>query len=149
MLDNMYAYSSFPLLKKAALVAMVSRAESDTHFQSSIRKFVSLESSTCTLTAGDLYRALEVEMVDDMQEEAQRLLFSQKGRSSKGRKALRVRPRPLEGLSAHDVHEMQLATQGLDSFKQHLFSKCEELVNRVDVASDNEVSYSEWLAATA
>jgi len=144
ILDNMYAYSSFPLLKKAALVAMVSRAESDAAFTDCIRKFMSLDSSTSALKTKDLYRALEVEMVQDMQAQVQQILRPPRGRGRRARACaawLERQPRT--------IVDPAKAQQGLELFKKTLYTISEELVARIDVASDNEVSYSEWLAATA
>jgi len=147
LLDNMYAYSSFPLLKKAALVAMVSRAESDDNFSSCIAKFMSLHSSkTSGLNAHDVYEALNAELIDDMADKAQRFLsglppFPSSPVGSVRRLARRRRR------GAKTESEGAVA-DGRERFKKLLTQAAEDLIHKIDVSKDNQISYSEWLAAT-
>lgn len=143
LLDQMHAYGNFPLLKKAALVAMVSRAESDEHFAPSIERFMSLDRNmTSSIDVEDLYGALSEEMLQDMQTLVQKLVAKANNGNSKknGRKQ---RSTAAQSMSRHMLSSM------MDRFRADLKDDVERLVNKVDATGTGHISYSEWLAATA
>lgn len=157
LLDNMYAYSSFPLLKKAALVAMVSRAESDFVFSRCIAKFMSLEQGTSGIGPEDMYKCLHAELVDDVGSQARKLVSSALGSGADciQPKPCRLRRNPLgkrrqrrEAAEAGAASPIGDAAKGLERFQSDLLKVAEELVHRMDVSDSHRVSYSEWLAAT-
>lgn len=156
LLDNMYAYSSFPLLKKAALVAMVSRAESDANFSSCIEKFMSLDrQDSSDVTVTDLYKALRAELVEDMGDKARQLLGLPSrgpGQSASGRAATRWPcrwRRPTSPPAAPAGAEREAAGRGLQRFQTELRKVAEDLVHKIDASATRSISYCEWLAATA
>lgn len=142
LLDQMHAYGNFPLLKKAALVAMVSRAESDEDFAPSIERFMSLDRNmTSSIDVEDLYGALSEEMLQDMQTLVQKLVAKANNGSKKnGRKQ---RSSAAKSMSRHMLASM------MDRFRADLKDDVERLVNKVDATGTGHISYSEWLAATA
>jgi len=133
LLDQMHAYSSYPLLKKAALVAMVSRAESDADFLPLIEKFMSFgshKSMNYCIGVDDLYRALHDEVLGDMERNVKTVLQGDMSFSNSGRRR-RKRRRP-----------------ATERFKEELLSQVEELIRKIDCDASGTISYSEWLAAT-
>mmetsp|Transcript_14059 Transcript_14059/g.38432 ORF Transcript_14059/g.38432 Transcript_14059/m.38432 type:complete len:658 (-) Transcript_14059:58-2031(-) len=136
LLDRVYEYSAFPLLKKAALVAMVSRAESDVDFLPCAEKFMSFGSHGAmnfAIDATDLYEALLEELSEEMESMVKRTLRPDHGR----RFARRRQPYCLR----HD-------DLGGGRFKAALRSDVVQLVRKVDCDGSGSMSYSEWLAAT-
>jgi serine/threonine protein kinase len=120
LLDRMHTYSSFPLLKRAVLVAMVSRAESDTAFAPCIEKFTSIGSHSnmnTKITSEDIYESL-AEPFKDI-----------------------IPPRKACG--------QFMCHSGFSRFyhtMQDLRGDLEQLIARIDASGC--ISYSEWLAAT-
>jgi len=150
LLDQMHAYGNFPLLKKAALVAMVSRAESDEDFAPSIERFMSLDRNmTSSIDVEDLYRALSEEMLQDMQSLVQKSL--DKGSTSKMRRKQRNMPssKSVSREHAFGVASKHMLSSMMDRFRMDLKDDVERLVNKVDATGTGHISYSEWLAATA
>lgn len=137
VLDQMYRYASFPLLKKAALVAMVSRAESDVDFLPCIERFMSFgshHSMNYAISATDIHQALLEELSREMDTSVRLALHSEK--SSR----MRVRSRtPARGLPGKIFGRR---------FKQELRAEVDQLVQKIDCDGDGSISYSEWLAAT-
>eukprot|EP00435_Cladocopium_sp_Y103_P031265 s200_g7.t2 len=143
LLDQMHAYGNFPLLKKAALVAMVSRAESDEDFAPSIERFMSLDRNmTSSIDVEDLYKALSEEMLQDMQTLVQKLVAKGNNGNSK-KNGHRQRSSAAKSMSRHMLSSM------MDRFRQDLKDDVQRLVNKVDATGTGHISYSEWLAATA
>jgi len=149
LLDQMYSYSSFPLLKKAALVAMVSRAESDSQFPSCIEKFMSLSGpSKQGVSAEDIYKALSNELVSDMERKAHRILsepFVTEHRRLLSASAPRLRRRPRSSTGRQPQGTLRDCRE---RFASELRTVSEELANKISVDTMPLVSYSEWLAAT-
>jgi len=141
LLDQMYSYGSFPLLKKAAIVAMVTRAESDADFAPSIERFMSLDRNlTSGIDTEDIYGALSEEMLDDMRKMVRKSIAgearSRRGRSRETRRVPQAASRqPLECT--------------MKKFQMELREDVARLVNKVDATGTGHISYSEWLAATA
>ncbi|CAK9068612.1 unnamed protein product [Durusdinium trenchii] len=149
LLDQMHAYGNFPLLKKAALVAMVSRAESDEDFAPSIERFMSLDRNmTSSIDVEDLYGALSEEMLEDMQSLVRKSLAVTTSRpeGSRGSRARQSQRRPSVASKSLSRH---LRTSMMDRFQTDLKKDVERLVNKVDATGTGHISYSEWLAATA
>lgn len=135
LLDQMYAYGAFPLLKKAALIAMVSRAESDVDFLPSVEKFMSFgshRSMNYAIGATDLYSALLEELATEMDVGVRRALGRRRA-SARGSSERRA----LAGAGA-----------GASSFKRRLRENVEQLLRKIDCDASGNISYSEWLAAT-
>jgi len=138
MLDQMYAFSTFPLMKKAAVVAMVSRAESDSDFLPYIEKFMSFgsyASMNCAISADDLHSALVEELVVDMQQTLKRTLDSGRCQPS-GRVARRRR------------RSKTLWGPATQRFQHEIKAELERLVRNIDSDMSGAIGYSEWLAAT-
>lgn len=134
LLDRMHEYSSFPLLKRAALIAMVSQTASDVDFSALTAKFISMSSSrrdlwNCArrpgITSEDIYATLLQEQI----------MF----------KPLQ----PLSGLSGCRLHNttcrIRNASQSLCCRKE-LHRDVQGFVSKIDVSGT--IGYSEWLAAT-
>mmetsp|Transcript_57608 Transcript_57608/g.102181 ORF Transcript_57608/g.102181 Transcript_57608/m.102181 type:complete len:523 (+) Transcript_57608:3-1571(+) len=76
-LEKMFEYADYPLLKKAALVAMVSHAESDLDFLQSIEKFRSmgsLRSMNMVINAQDIHEQLQQELPDGRHVDVEHLI---------------------------------------------------------------------------
>ncbi|CAE7716603.1 CPK2 [Symbiodinium pilosum] len=143
LLDQMYAYGSFPLLKKAAIVAMVTRAESDADFAPSIERFMSLDRNlTSGIDTEDIYGALRDEMLDDMRKLVRKSIGGEVGRKRRGRS--RLMP---HGASRQPRDDAMKDT--MKKFQTELHEDVARLVNKVDATGTGHISYSEWLAATA
>lgn len=144
LLDQMYSYGSFPLLKKAAIVAMVTRAESDADFAPSIERFMSLDRNlTSGIDTEDIYGALSEEMLDDMRKLVRKSTAGE-ARSRRGRSRAR---RPNVTLPASRPKPPLECT--MKKFQMELREDVARLVNKVDATGTGHISYSEWLAATA
>jgi len=142
LLDQMYAYSAFPLLKKAAVVAMVSRAESDADFLAAVEKFMSLASSmTSGVTVDDIHEALSQELMGDMQ----RSVFQTLRTSARPRLA---RPHGPGRVGPERRRHRQSSSMARARFNEELRAELEQLVYKIDVSGDGQLTYSEWLAAT-
>ncbi|CAJ1351640.1 unnamed protein product [Effrenium voratum] len=141
LLDQMYSYGSFPLLKKAAIVAMVTRAESDADFAPSIQRFMSLDRNmTSGIDAEDIYGALSDEMLQDMR---------QLVRNSLPKAQRRASGQPSRGQLASEKQNRHLLVSMVERFRSDLRSEVDRLVHKVDATGMGHISYSEWLAATA
>jgi len=129
LLDKMCAYSSFPLLKRAALLAMVSQASSDADFLPLTDTFISMcspRSTNCRARPGialaDVYESL-----------------------------LKERDAVQPGLSGCRRAKRQMQPgdrRALNRFCQSLGLRgdLERLIYSIDASGT--ISYSEWLAAT-
>lgn len=136
LLDQMYAYSSFPLLKKAALVAMVSHADSDEDFGPRIEKFSSLDRhNTSGIDAEDMHKSLSEELLGDMRHLARQAL---------ARDHAMAGPRPVARR-----RRQQTSRKATEHFRQELRADVEQLIHKIDASGTGQISYSEWLAATA
>jgi serine/threonine protein kinase len=141
-LDRIYAYSSFPLLKRAAIVAMVSRAESDADFVPSIEKFMSIgrrRNMNSGINIEDIYESL----VEEVSSERQCLVRQALQRESGIPRTPRRQIIGLRGDRRKRTAANALATQ---RFQQDLRRDLEQLIFNIDAAG--ALSYSEWLAAT-
>jgi calcium-dependent protein kinase len=120
LLDRMHTYSSFPLLKRAVLMAMVSRAESDTDFVPCMEQFKDI--GPCSImntriSSEDLFESL-----------AEPFKYIDRSRKAAGQFTC---PSSFSRLyhTVHDVH-----------------GSLDQLIARIDASGS--ISYSEWLAAT-
>mmetsp|Transcript_155831 Transcript_155831/g.283453 ORF Transcript_155831/g.283453 Transcript_155831/m.283453 type:complete len:540 (-) Transcript_155831:272-1891(-) len=120
-LNKMKEFAESPLLKKAALMAMVAQAESDAAFQRSAEKFKSFY--TPTLSAQDVYK----ELLGDAPADAE---YS-------------VQPQ-LQIVANSFVQKRMYSSRG----KQDLRSDVEQLINQMGCDDTGALSYSQWLAAT-
>jgi serine/threonine protein kinase len=128
LVDRLQAYASFPLLKKAAVLAMVSKAESYSEFEPLTEKFLSVSSSinrSCPrVTSQDICAAWLEEQLD----------------------VQCVQPFcGLSGCRLHHTVNCKSRSQ-LQCRRDAMQSEIEGLVNKIE--SSGEISYSEWLAAT-
>mmetsp|Transcript_11083 Transcript_11083/g.25185 ORF Transcript_11083/g.25185 Transcript_11083/m.25185 type:complete len:638 (-) Transcript_11083:256-2169(-) len=146
LLDQMYAYSSYPLLKKAALVAMVSRAESDADFMPSIEKFLSLDSNmTSGIDADDVYEALSEELLGDMPRCVRQTLASA---ASDGRATAPGTTRALGQRRAGRRRERLSSKATTQRFREEIRAEIEQLIHKMDASGTGQINFSEWLAAT-
>jgi len=127
-LDNMRAYAEAPLLKKAAMVAMVAHAESDADFLPSIEKFKSMGSPT--VSAQDVYEELVEELPGHIE------CSMQTAWQSMGSSFVQKRMYSSTG-SAHTGRS-----------RQDLRFDVEQLIHKMGCDETGALSYSQWLAAT-
>ncbi|CAK0883161.1 unnamed protein product, partial [Prorocentrum cordatum] len=159
LLDRMYAYSSFPLLKKAAIVAMVTRTENldDRDFSPVIQKFMSLLQHEATgIVVDDVYDALCTELLGNMRDMVRDTLRRQAA-SGAGMAGPSCRAAPLSRRRRARTKEAragaQLAADGgccplTARFCSELRADVKDLLEKIDVSGSGCISYSEWLAAT-
>jgi len=142
MIDKMYAYSTFPLLKKAALMAMVSRAESDADFLPYIEMFMSFSSFRAmshAIDSQDIYEAMLAELSTEMEWQLKQTIRCGGFHSCRGRNRLRARRRG----------RLLAGGTAAERFKEELRTHVDNLARKMDSDGNGNLGYSEWLAATA
>lgn len=133
LFDKICAYGSFPLLKKAAIVAMVSRAESDAEFLPLVQKFMAFgpkSSLNFAIGVHDLYGALSKELMSDS---AAKVMLTLGVRAR--RRIPRHRAKPLDGPATK-------------VFQNMLLREVRQIVDKVDGNRTGVINYTEWLACT-
>jgi len=133
LLDQLFAYSKFPLLKKAALVAMVSRADSDADFMPMVESFMALDRGMKGgLVVSDVFEALKHELLGDLQAAVRRTLAEN---------TFGVICKP----GRRQRQGVRLSSR---RFQDELHSDLEGLLRKIDTSGEGRIGYSEWLAAT-